>query len=688
MKEDRGSRRARRRIGPRPHPGNAAAAISIADERSIVFTPSSGSLGSTTLLAPSDASPRLTSCQPFPDSYRQTPPVDFIVAASSPDASEPARLLFGGTSWLRFASLGPGRVLTVGDEIFTDGDVYSAAFSPVWSAEALSLGIGGVRGYCLDGAMREWDVVTGDDLWPLDVKHHYFKVAYAAHPRVAHLTSSSGLHRVDMRSGSAVVPQFNVRKDWRVGTRDGGVRASERHPAVPFWSVVASDHVLAVVDERMPKVPLLTWSLPAYVKGGSRLTCVETLGESGGDLFAMGGGGESALAVFHMHRGDQAESGFLPLAATSDAVLRNKSRQLDAGSDPDSDGSGIGMFDSMNINSQVASQGTGEKGLLRLPKTGFTPPPAIWSDMPLEHLQTFAPTERLCGMAFMLHPDATRQSLDSDFGSDSFEDEISLTLVQVSADGSAIGQRIVCGVFADGVHVFENAERWGHNSFPASTAPASNVAIDNFVALRDTHLSFGSARMRSELFDKPWRDFEICARMKRLHAVSALDLRRRLTSSDDDDIDAERDALFGGDVGSAAITFPRPHVADRPLIVRMRAEVASGERREYSSAGLDFLHLRWFFVVPRTLEEVGKMSRLSDPHARTVMGPSELAEKLDMSPHLASDALTQRYLSNGAKKQVYYCPLDGNENDNPLTKPVPDSPFDIQLKELKVIFYK
>lgn len=692
------------RQGRRPsrRPGNCAAAVCIGDEACVVFAPA-GRLRETTIVgvAQGDAElrvRRLWGCgdggegqdeqEGLPLAAVGGETVRFVAAADSDGtcAEEPARVAFGMKDSLQLAAVFPGRVLVWDEEVYIDG-LYSAAFSPTWAGELLSLNAAGVAVHSLGaGGDVGWNRCVQHDVWPLVVRDKFFSGRYTAHPRVALLSSQSGLHRVDVRQRGETVGKscnlgdstllFDLWRDWRVSRDDAGLRLSERHPAVPFWSVVASDHLLAVVDERMPGTPLLTWSLPSSRETPVTLSCVCSVSkdrEEYGDVIVIGTPRDGSLSLLHMHRGAQAEAGFVPMdfgfSGLGFEVQKPDTASSSRGS---SASSGLLKGRSRVIASQLSSTG-GRTVNTRHLGTGLPAPPLLWSDLPLTQMQTYAPTERLSGVALVPHASATsfryHEPLESPQAGRCF------SIVQVSSKGAAMAQLVGCNTYSDGDRLFEAQNRcigrWGGHV----------ERLDSYAAVCETQQSFSLSARRRQDSGRNSLDAQVPDLTKRLHAFAALDLRWRITSSASDE----------GMVGNDELTLVRPHIADRPLAAKMARELDSTSS-SYRRRGqwLDQGVLVSYLSIPRTLPEIAAMSRKPYPHGCSALTPASLTKLLFDSPHVTLCSAPERDESEGKKSlgQVYTSLAEHDEIGNQRTYPIAGSPFAEELLELEDIFYK
>lgn len=643
------------------------------------------------------------------------------IAARDADGicAEPARLAFGTHTSLQLGTLEHGLDICWGADIPITGALYSAAFSSTCRDELLTLCQEGVLVRVLDAGGLPIRISTRSSVWREKVESHYFRTHYAAHPRVALLASQGGLHRADMRGGTSPVgtthamAMFNIWRDWSVSPSDGGLRVFERHPSKPFWSIVASDHLLAVVDERMSCYPVLTWSLTSSPLTRTTLSCVQSVRPGNheyGEVIALGSPSDGSLSLFHLHSDKQAEVGSLSpnlvtpsLAASIAKSSRAEPRSLSTAGGTSSASSGpVGTRPSAAVARKAIAKSL----------SGFPVPSALWSDLPLTQLPSYAPTERLAGIAFLPHP---RSSIFTHHDTDkSLQAGACLSLLQVSQRGGAISQLIGCNSFEDGDYLFELRSRRmdcgqsGENAMNECNLSEQSDQMDSVIAVREAQLAFSSSATKERILNRVNDGVRVFQATKRLPAVGGVDLRRRLLSSIDDE---EGSIGVGGVVPRAIHVIARPELSDRPIVARIHSEIegeidaiAGPNARPVAgvsgcssspvlfcpsaSTDLDSRFIEEFLGVPRTAAEIIAAMRVGDPHA-SLLSRAPVADALEHSTGVESYFVTSIRGSNPELPAKVYTTWHGlSDRANGPSVVLDASPFAQQLVELEDLFFK
>lgn len=619
----------------------------------------------------------------------QKPVLSATACHSDGLTAEPARVAFGSRYLLTAMNVGPNRHFTwMG--IANVEELLSVSFNKCYSEELLVLDAEDLRLLHVDRDLTFRDSVNCD-IWPIKSEYDYFKAELGSHPRVAILSSQAGLHRLDFRShschgstnlGSTIDVTnradilFNVWTDWRLNRSDKGIFTYEQHPRMPFWSAIGTQNLLAVLDERMPRSPLLEWSSSTTAHDESSLTCVASLnGENGnfGDVILSCTPSEGTVCMFHAHNRNLLDGIRVDFAAPSNSVSLSTS---------DASSSGL-----VGFGGRKSVRGAGIQGSSDARQSQIPVPTMLWSDLPLSNIMSFAPSDGIRGITMHPHTDA----------SEAFSRKISsvgerrshLTCIQLSNSGVVIGQLVACGAFCDDEHSFEYSSsdaypdgRSGHQLVGhRPERPLSGV--DETWALREAQVSHGSSKSRAQLFDLPNEGIRILGCTSKLHYMNVIDLRKRLSCDIDDD------GSSGDGDQCASGSFPRPYVSDRSLFSKLQQQQSGSERSSLSVTRMQHL-LQAALAVPRTLSEVAEVVRTGNPHAKTPLKMSTLHAVLQSSPHVSSYTVRCAYLSGLCEAYKIYRtdPSLSLSFAKPFDLVMNDSPFNKLLEELEQIYYK
>lgn len=679
---------------------NTTATVAVGDKLAAVFCPV-GSLSAVTLCTASDESStrlvrHLVEYDPSTLSSLRLPPVVTSVASrdADGDSTEPARLAFGMRDSIQLANYEGGLDIAWGGEVLISGALYSSEFNMKCREELLTLCEDGVMIHPLDAVGTTISVAEGFDVWHERAHAHYFAAHFAAHPRVALLGSSAGLHRADMRCRASSArscearPLFNVWRNWSMSQADGGLKVFERHPFEPFWSIVGSDHLLAVVDERMPCNPLLTWSLTGSPLMGPTLSCVRSVSPSDvgfGLAIALATPKDGSLSLFHLHSGEQARQGcFSPgVVVSSRSVTKSAAKDTPVVSTSESMSKGSHSTSSGPVGTRHA---VAASRAIQMSISDFPLPPLLWSDLPLGQLPTYAPTEGLVGLALLPHPKINVFSCqDRD---ESTQAGACLSLLQVSASGEAISQLVGCNSFEDGDHAFEAHERRmvvsrRDRAVSKERSHEQNAdPMDTTIALREAQFVFSSQPRKERIMLRANDGVHVVQKTKRLPALGAIDLRRRIVSGDGDETH--------GDNWERATDFvnARPFLFDRPLLSRIQGEKGvQGDSDADTDICLD--SMEEFLGMPRTTREVLAATRVGNPHSKTNVSAGSLVTKLEQSPLVECYSIGDKTSEVAGSAVRVFTTWRGTEAcDNQLTEVILGSPFAEQLAKLEDIFYK
>eukprot|EP00171_Calliarthron_tuberculosum_P015209 IDg15209t1 len=275
-------------------------------------------------------------------------------------------------------------------------------------------------------SFRVFDIATSGsvrrcrraDIQPFSQLRRFRWLRYAAHPRCLLLASRAVVSRIDLRMRIKAVPLLDVRKQLHLHKMDGGLIYFGAHPTHPFRSVLASETLVAVSDERLLKHPALEWNVPTGTAlAGMGSSC--TLGTRPSDdlVVAIADPVGSELSVLHATHGHD----FLQ---TEDI---------------------IGPADSS----------------LKLGSFRFQHPEQLWSDLPLRHLDRFGPRGLMTplGLTLVRHPRSSRVSL-----------------LQAVPGRGVITQLLGVEPFEDGTHLFEPPPRAEDESAEQTAVPAVAAA--------------------------------------------------------------------------------------------------------------------------------------------------------------------------------------------------------------------
>jgi hypothetical protein len=144
-----------------------------------------------------------------------------------------------------------------------------------------------------------------------------------------------------------------------------------------------------VVDERMLRMPLFSWTLTSASQATSTVSCVSGLTSSideHGDIIAIGNAREGSISVFHKVPGRGSSFARISPQVEDEHTLQKNTMRASAMSS--------GPLYVTSISTRLKSLA----GHLDL-EARFPIPPLLWSDHPLSNLYAYAPNERLCGAA-------------------------------------------------------------------------------------------------------------------------------------------------------------------------------------------------------------------------------------------------------------------------------------------------
>jgi hypothetical protein len=667
---------------PDPVPANTACSVSVGDESSVIFA-QAGRFSSVAVYGVSrshsdDGDPNSLRIERlavpvnprYGARFRQDDLVRMIQATgTATEPSEPAFVAVGSVDRVHIATLQSRRRMTWMTD-FPVNNLYSLAFSRICPEEIVTLSADGLRLKTVEvDCSVSYSAMC--DIWPLKVEHRYFKVSYGSHPRTILVASDAGLHRVDLRTGyggsSAVKGATeldasaeiltNVWTDWKMSSHDGGVRIFEAHPRNPFWSILATDHSLNVVDERMSRMPLLSWTLTSASQATNTISCVSGLPSSNdehGDIIVLGNPKEGSISAFHMVSGRGSS-----FARLSRQVVDEHSSQKNT---MRSSGTSSGPLYVAGISNRLKSL-AGHSNL----EARFPIPQLLWSDHPLSNLYAYAPTERLCGVALL---PLSENSTTFGKAENSRNKKSYISLVQVSASGGAMAQLIGCGIIEDESIAFESVAQRIFTSKNKAIADSASALWD----MQAAACEHGKTGKYSDLRQRS----QIVRSTMIMHAHDAMDLRYRISSAKDDDVSEGENT-----------SIARPYVRDRPLVTKLHATLQEGGSQTRGGDWTRIGSLQEFLSRPRTLSEVALFTRAGYPHSSTPVGLNALREMLESSPYVDSYEVSCPQLGlNEGSVTVYTSGEDAEAGDNEETAAIEGTPFASLLSDLRALYNK
>lgn len=279
-----------------------------------------------------------------------------------------------------------GQCLKWHDNVNVPAPTRAVALNAMSMAEMCALDRFALRVYDINSGLRE---SSETELQPLGESFSWMR--YAAHPRTLLLCGRRNIVRVDLReSNGQSHPLLDVCDGLSLSRCDDGVQYFST--LNNFRSVLATESQICVIDQRMPRAPLLEWHFALGHSSNALGACITTSKRD--IIIALADPASATLAVLHATRGHR----------FSDDLSRPT-----------------------DLNAQ--------HGDARLQH-----PQLLWSDVPLTHLDRFGPRGATMahGLALACHPGASRVSL-----------------LQAVPGCGVISQLLGVDTFENGTHCFE-----------------------------------------------------------------------------------------------------------------------------------------------------------------------------------------------------------------------------------------
>lgn len=473
--------------------------------------------------------------------YDRWPVVDLNACGTERSSSDPARLVATQAQALYIAGICMDRqnpVLEWCTKIDMPGTCFGTAVNGLCPSEVVALDGEGM--HVFDVHRNPTSAVDADhiDIQPIDSRLVYDRVFYGAHPRTLYISNSNGVKVVDLRLDEAAQclgQVLDVKTDWKLPAYDWGLSFFQPLPQNnDYISAVATQTCVAYFDMRMPRMPLLEWTLKSPQPVG--VGCAASLQSPEKpqlDVIALGYPRTGQLDVLHS--------------------IRTPSSKRDM----------CGPFGSEKERRPV----------------GVSRSPMLWCDLPLSHLDTLPPSTHTHGMAFVMHAQESR-----------------ISLVQWSQRYGLMAQLLAYEQYNDGDVIFERgavAEQAGNGNDEGKDADGNGgrrSGVDNsfgfnwdtftqLANVRDVRASenLGGDHMANdnELFRRAVEESEpgsyLIRSTRRLFMRDAVELRNRVVRDNDDEV---------GEAGQ--IQIPRPDLGDLPLVLKQRANESrerAGERK-------------------------------------------------------------------------------------------------------------
>lgn len=591
--------------------------------------------------------------------------------SSSSEVAEPAWLAFGSSGAVHVAELTPSVTLRWLTEVSARTPV-DVSFDRHGACELLVLSDDGLAVHVLESG-RTFRVQEEFDIWPLVVEHDYFCARFGAHPRTATLASTNALHRLDFRcplqiadqstsstaTGISRSPEIIARpkQEWGLSGADRGLCLFQPHPCVPFWSYAASDTLLAVVDERMARFPLLTWSITHPSHGSRMLMSASRIQEGSSqwsDAIALSCPAKGWISVHHY----TSSGNRLSTQSTSRSPPQHEPASR---SDSDSD-------------SEIAPLSRPHPVRLT---SGLDFSALEWTDLPLDNLECLAPSNRPTGLALL--PQFTRTPVSDDQESNEAQGDAMLSMVQVAHSGLVVAQVLGCGVYADGSRTFEGPERHISGTRPAH----KRQRVDSLTALRMTQQcqdGGGNPRSGRRHFVRNEPGLDVFTFLRRLHALNAIQVQARIVPGVRDDVEQPQEKHVRR--REQAISVPRP-------LVQLAFDSESDDEHASSNDEDQMGNIFAFLSVPRTFAEVARFIRSGRPHAVSPVDMSTLFELLTSSEEVMHYATCPTESSSPRDQSLAFVSARERENwENDLSTPRPGTVFSDLVEDLDRLYHK
>lgn len=472
--------------------GNPLSVIRMGDENLLICA-LSGSLDSVGLFGLSvsnDATGSLRTrllrkgtCEPCPDSiyYNTEPVIDIVATNWESGSSEPAKLLATTPTTLNFADvyIDHQRPAVDWENQLSFPSVLSCALNPLFPAEFAAISPDGM----FVGSPQEYLSRQGDgdqglgDVQVLSKQQLYNWVYYGPHPRSLLLASRMEVAMMDARkalgrdSGNVL---FDVRKDWNLPHHDSGIAVITPLRPRSQTMFVATQTALNFFDLRMPRSPLLDWSMsvPLSVEQCG-VTSVTSHGKHS-EIVALSSPKQCYFEVFH---------------AIHDVGVNTAS-----------------------LTSQMLEGKKSDRHPPALASRSL-----LWSDLPLTHLQQVKGVSQAFGMAICPLSDETRVSI-----------------LQWSKDYGLIGQLLDVRPAQDeeaSKPSFEDGREAGGDFVGTS------LSMHHFQRRRLEHGGYASKPWMQRPVHMSMPGGLLQQRTKRVYLSDAWEIRPCILRDDDDDVD-------------------------------------------------------------------------------------------------------------------------------------------------------
>lgn len=342
--------------------------------------------------------------------FDTSPVTDIVTSDWDGESSEPCTAVVATTNSLNFVNIatGSGQPTREWRDHFSFPSSFSLALNPLYPAEFVALCRQGLffgtaeEFVNIRSQKKDWDDCF-HDIQGIARSSWYSRVFYGMHPRCLLVSNRKEVAIFDMREKIDLESRnvmFNVKEDWNLPENDSSISFFQPLRPRGYTALIATRTCLNYFDMRMPKTPILDWSISLSVP--IEKVCVANLDQQHprSHVFAMASRRQSYLEVFHaVHTQGQGTLGF--------AALQSQRPE----------------------NGRSAASCT-------VPELRTSP--VLWSDMPLAHMQQLNGASGISGMALL--------PLNGDR---------SVSLLQWSPKDGLMGQLLDIEARKDGESVFE-----------------------------------------------------------------------------------------------------------------------------------------------------------------------------------------------------------------------------------------
>lgn len=423
--------------------------------------------------------------------YETAPVTNIVTSDWEVGSSEPCRALIASTKSISFANVATdsGQPTCEWQDHFSFPATLACVLNPLYPAEFAAL----CREGLFFGTAEEFaDVCSNNTEWDgcfHDVQgvgrnSWYNRIFYGTHPRTLLVSNRREVSTFDTREKVDLASRtvlFNVTEDWNLPHYDSFISVFQPMHQRGYSALIATRTCMNYCDLRMPKNPILDWSLSLPLP--IEQICIANLDQQQprSELIALASRRQSYLEVFHaVHEQGQGNSGF------------------------------IGMQVQQDVNGTSRSWQPPELGRSSV----------LWSDLPLAHLQQLKGASEISGMALL--------PVNSDK---------SVTLLQWSSTDGLIGQLIDVEAREDGECVFERQTAIRGRLFDSSVNITNFIrkllACNEFKNL--PHLQYPVSECLG---------VNLLMYSRRLYLKDALRLREIILNDEDDDWDPSGKSRF------------------------------------------------------------------------------------------------------------------------------------------------